>query len=111
MEEHSSPNYPPRTKLNVKNSDGTIRFAFNFHSPGEICTKKAIDALGKPYHDVHLYSPKSNLNRISRCIKWLEDNNIKTLNVAGNADKETEEMTEIYLTKLFLRLGFKCALE
>lgn len=106
MEEHTSPSYPPRTKLNVKNSDGTIRFAFNFNSAGEICTKKAIDALAKPYLDIHLYSPKSDLNRISRCVEWIEKNKIEILNVAGNANKETAEMTEIYLTKLFLKLGF-----
>lgn len=106
MEEHTSPSYPPRNKKNVRDSDGTIRFAFNFHSAGEIATKRFIDALGKPYLDIHLYSPKSNNNRLSRCVAWLEKYNIKVLNVAGNANKETGEMTEIYLTKLFLKLGF-----
>lgn len=106
MEEHTSPSYPPRTKKNVRDSNGTIRFAFNFNSAGEICTKKAIDALARPYLDIHLYSPKSDLNRISRCVEWLEKNNIKILNVAGNASKDAGEMTEIYLTKLFLKLGF-----
>lgn len=105
MEEHSSPDYPPRTKKNVQDSDGTIRFAFNFHTYGEKCTLKAIKKLNKPHFDVYLNVPKEN--KLSKCIKWLEDNNIKVLNVAGNATEETGRMTEIYLTKLFLRLGFK----
>jgi hypothetical protein len=108
MEEHSSPSYPPRTKLNVKNSDGTIRFAFDFNTAGERRTKKEIDAAHKPYFDVYLSSPKSDKHRLSKCIVWLEKHDIKVLNVAGNANEETDKMTTIYLTKLFTKLGFKC---
>ncbi len=91
MVAHSSPSYPPRTKKNVKDSHGTIRFAFNFHSAGEIATKRAIDALSRPYHDVYLYSPKSDKNRISKCIEWIEMHDIKILNVAGNTDRRPKE--------------------
>ena len=57
MVEHSSSYYPPRTEDNVKNSDGTIRFAKSFTSAGEKCTKKAIKWFGKPHIDVHLDHP------------------------------------------------------
>jgi hypothetical protein len=42
---HSSSSYVPRTRQNVKDSDGTIRLAYNFQSRGEICTLRAIKDL------------------------------------------------------------------
>jgi hypothetical protein len=35
LSEHWSYSYPPRTENNVKDSDGTVRFALNFRSAGE----------------------------------------------------------------------------
>src|SRR4051794_16636688 len=37
-----SADYADRTELNVRDSDGTIRFAANWVSPGERCTLKHI---------------------------------------------------------------------
>src|SRR4051812_22608077 len=55
--EHSSPQYAPRTFENVKNSDATLRIAKNFSSPGEICTKKAINKYDKPSLDINTGNP------------------------------------------------------
>jgi len=54
LEEHASGSYRPRTFDNVMHSDGTLIFG-NVESPGCRCTRR-----------------------------WLEDNNIGILNVAGS---------------------------
>jgi len=52
MHQHPSPDYPPRTRENVKNSDITLRVAYNFLSRGEVCTLQAIRKLKKPVVDL-----------------------------------------------------------
>lgn len=84
MQEHSSPKYAPRTFANARDSDGTIRIADNFHSPGEICTLKAIRQYKKPVFDV---PRKYGYYSIEGFRAWLKKHNIRTLNVAGNAEK------------------------
>ena len=106
LQEHSSSSYPPRTFLNAKESDGTIRFAYNFGSSGELCTLKALNQYNKPYIDIDIKNPRP----IQEVIEWLNKNNIETLNVAGNSEKTFAGMTVFvvnYLSKLFLELGFK----
>ena len=101
---HSSSSYPPRTKQNVKDSDGTIRFAYDFQSRGEICTLNAIKSCKKPYIDVDLNNPLL----ISIVKKWIVDNNVQTLNVAGNSEQThpgTFEATSNYLSLLFEALA------
>ncbi len=91
--EHKSPKYPPRTYENAKMSDGTIRFANNFNSRGELCTLKAIKQYDKPYFDVDIDSPPP----VSDLIGWIVNNKIETLNVAGNANKETFDFVMLWL--------------
>jgi hypothetical protein len=107
VKEHSSSKYPPRTEENIMDSDGTIRFAFNFDSPGEVLTKRLTQKHMKPCRDIFLGFAKDERNRISKTIEWLDINLIETLNVAGNTDEKTFELTQLYLTKLFTKLGFK----
>lgn len=105
MQEHASANYVPRTYLNVKDADATIRLAFNFKSPGEICTLKAINQYGKPYIDVDLNNPRPH----QEVADWIVENNIEVLNVAGNAEKTykgTGLATYEYLKEVFKLLGF-----
>lgn len=86
MQEHSSPSYVPRTYANVKDSDGTLRFAGDFESPGELCTFKAITQYNKPFFDVALTD--GPWESIANCIlDWLASNEIEVLNVAGNSEK------------------------
>lgn len=83
LTEYPSYYYNERTDANVFMSDGTVRFAADFLSSGEKCTLAAIKKYNKPYYDVSmLYPPNYNL-----FIKWLVDNNVKTLNVAGNSEQ------------------------
>lgn len=90
MKEYPQKGYKERTWANVKDSDGTIRFAVNFNSPGEICTLNAIKALDKPYLDININkeSPMDSIDtKTTDFIHWMKNNKIKTLNVAGNSHK------------------------
>lgn len=87
LEVHSSYDYPPRTKANATNSDGTVRLASNFKSAGEILTLKYVRAANKPVFDVLLDGQDYDL-KASELASWIVEHNIKVLNVAGNADRD-----------------------
>lgn len=91
--EHTSSKYQPRTFANVRDSDGTIRLAYDHESAGEKCTLKAIQKYNKPYLDIDL---NNELPFIFDVISWIDDNNIKVLNIAGNAGKTKEEGSKIF---------------
>lgn len=67
--------YLPRTEQNVINSDGTVYFSTDEDSAGRIATRRFAKAHNKPF----LLNPTSQ-----KLAQWLVDNNINTLNVAGN---------------------------
>ena len=92
--ECESTNYRIRTFENVKHSDGTIRFAYDFKSAGEICTLNALKTFKKPHFDIHL----DNLPETNEVIKWLEAHEIKILNIAGNTGKDKKESVFIFET-------------
>lgn len=83
IKEDSSPLYPPRTFKNAFEADGTVRFAADFQTAGEICTLKAIEKSGKSHFDVHVLGDTNP----SQLADWIKNNNIKTLNVAGNSEE------------------------
>lgn len=82
--ETNTVSYAPRTKLNVKNSDATIRFASDFTTKGEVLTLNYILAEKKPYCDVALDG--SVTKWIDAVESFIVENNIRILNVAGNRD-------------------------
>jgi len=90
--EHKSDKYSPRTYSNVKDSDGTIRLAYDFNSPGERCTLKAIEFYSKPYFDVDL----SDTAFIFDVTDWIDKNGIVVLNIAGNAGQTKEQGSAIF---------------
>lgn len=67
--------YLPRTEQNVINSDGTVYFSTDEDRAGRIATQRFAKAHNKPF----LLNPTSQ-----ELAQWLVDNNINTLNVAGN---------------------------
>lgn len=67
--------YLPRTEQNVLNSDGTVYFSTDEDSAGRIATQRFAKQHNKPF----LLNPTSQ-----KLAQWLVDNNIGTLNVAGN---------------------------
>ena len=94
--------YRKRTWMNVLHSDCTIRFAYDFDTPGEKCTKSAIEMYEKPYIDIQLKYPISN-SIIEEVGNWIIKNNFQTINIAGNAQREKDVYTPVYIamTKIF----------
>jgi hypothetical protein len=97
MRECLDTTYPTRTVKNAKESDGTLRFAYRWNSPGELCTLRAIERFSKPFLDIAPSTPPTP--RQVAC--WLRDERIRVLNVAGNADVELEEFVETFLAEVF----------
>lgn len=79
-EEIKSQYYPDRTKANAQNADGTVWFGEG-DSRGYGATKKF--SSNKPW----IENPTDKELR-----QWLIDNNVETLNVAGNRSYGTEEL-------------------
>lgn len=103
MTEHRSASYQPRTYENVKNSDATLRLAYNFNSSGEVCTYWAIKKLKKPYLDVYLINPQDP----KEVATWLLTNNVQILNVAGNSEQTSPGIFVVvkdYLSRVLLHL-------
>jgi len=71
--------YPKRTRANVENTDGTVIFG-NLESRGSKLTWGIADKLKKPLS----LNPNPSALR-----QWLNENNIKTLNVAGNKESSS----------------------
>jgi len=100
VKEHESWSYAPRTACNVRDGDATLRIARNFYSPGEICTKKAIDFYKRPYLDI----PIDNLMPIEIVAEWIVKKDIRVLNVAGNSEQTSsgiQEKSVTYLSAIF----------
>ena len=88
--EMSSSRYPPRTAMNVKESNGTLRFATNWDSSGEVLTLKLCLKHGKPYLDVAVGGKVTP----AVVVAWIAENNIRILNVAGNAEQTSPGIQE-----------------
>lgn len=84
--EDTSFSYVPRTKLNVKNADGTVIFSQDW---GSIGTKLTVDTcvnLGKPYIKIDPSNLELNEKELA---EWILKNNVKILNVAGNRESKS----------------------
>jgi hypothetical protein len=102
IQEHASPMYPPRTRMNASKSDGTLRIAADWTSRGEILTLNEVKRAKRPYIDIDYNDPRP----VDDVITWLKAYGIKTLNVAGNTERTapgiqkfaTEYLTEVFQT-------------
>jgi hypothetical protein len=102
--ETKSNKYQPRTYTNARDGDGTIRFATDWDSRGEICTLNAILQYNRPYFDVDVRNPLPPED----AAKWIEENKIEVLNVAGNRETTSpgiQEFVKDYMTQVLLKLG------
>lgn len=80
--ENEHRNYLYRTEENVMNSDGTLVFG-NATEGGSLKTIKFCRTHKKPWYVITF--PEENLCKLS--VKdWIEVNNIKILNIAGNRE-------------------------
>ena len=76
--------YPPRTKKNICDSDGTVIFTHGALSGGSSLTRKYARELGKPW--VHIDFKKTGVEDAVNLLSiWVKDNGIKCLNVAGKS--------------------------
>ena len=76
--EHHSYEYPPRTRLNVLHSNGTVWFGYA-ESPGGKLTVNTCIKQCKPY----ILNPTAQ-----QLADWALENKISVLNVAGNRQSE-----------------------
>lgn len=91
--------YRNRTAANAMNADGTVYFRGPETSSGFFATRNAVSDAGKQFLD----NPQS----ADELYDWIVNNNIKTLNVAGNrgstlTDADRVRMTDI-LNDVFSR--------
>lgn len=98
--------YPARTRMNVANSDVTIRFATNFMSYGERATAREIRKLMRPSLDIlidpsEISKPYPDVDYVAH---WLDIYEPKIINIAGNAKKDIEVTVRLFLDQLW-RLG------
>lgn len=103
LREHASDRYPPRTALNVKESDATLRFATEWDSPGEVLTLELCLRMKRPHLAV---TPDGGLSP-DEVAAWLTATGVRVLNVAGNAERTSPGIgafVEGFLAELFALL-------
>jgi hypothetical protein len=116
IREHPSPEYPPRTHKNAAESDGTVRFARKWNSRGEICTLNAIKKAKKKYFDIDVpegsqpddlvgWLHETGGKQPAALVAWLRENKIRTLNVAGNTEKDCPGIG--HFVEKFLEITFR----
>lgn len=104
VQEHVSDRYPPRTSLNVKESDATIRFATEWDSSGEVLTLKMCERYRKPHLDV---TPGGTVTPTD-VAAWIVANKVRVLNVAGNTERTSpgiETFVTTFLSEVFRLLA------
>lgn len=102
--ESDSANYRRRTRLNVVDSDGTLILVTGSMSGGTALTRELATAEQKPFFVVDLDNPAPR-REVGR---WIRDNNIRTLNVAGPRESQRPGIADRaveYLTALFSELS------
>jgi hypothetical protein len=92
LAEHSSPLYPPRTKKNVHDSDGTVIFG-DPTSRGSKLTIRYCETANKPY--IVLRADLGNL-----LAQFILDNQVKVLNVAGNRASTDPDVFRVAVTSV-----------
>lgn len=102
--------YPARTEANVIEADGTIRFAYDWHSFGEKCTLKYLTKYNKTYRNIHLDRGTGTIALANgsesayTTAMWIIRNDIQILNVAGNAETRIERAVHDYMLAVFAEL-------
>lgn len=97
-----SPAYPPRTRANVEDSDGTIWFG-NPDSRGGRSTLAACVKAGRPFLPV-----RDGMTTPRDVVAWIQHHRIAVLNVAGNrasTDPELGPRVEAFLGRVFRLLS------
>ena len=86
-------NYDARTKLNIRDSDGTLILVPMIPIPsqikdGTLLTINEVSTQKKPHLLLNLSS--SEADNISMCIEWIKTNDLQILNIAGPRESNCE---------------------
>jgi hypothetical protein len=106
-EEMPTDSHPARTEQNVSDADGTLWFG-DTTTAGAQATVLASRTFGKP---LMLLYPGAAFEP-TQVVRWVEENEIRTLNVAGNHESETPgigDRVEQFLGRVFRLLGHEPA--
>ena len=98
LKETDSREFEERTKLNIRDSDGTLILVLETPikvTDGTILTIETVRESNKPYFIIDL----SKETEIEKLLTWINDNNIKILNVAGPRESQARG---IYLSSFIL---------
>jgi hypothetical protein len=90
IRETTSDRYQARTRMNVRESDATLRFATDWGSPGEVLTLNLCRRYRKPHLDV---TPGGSRGP-AEVVAWLMANRVRVLNVAGNSETTSPGIQE-----------------
>ena len=91
LKETPSAGYPQRTEWNVRDSDGTVVFTFsNVPTGGSLKTINLCKKHRKPC----LHISRSCYDPAERIIKFVNENDIKVLNVAGSRESKDPGICE-----------------
>jgi len=104
LQECAQPGYPPRTRLNVRGADATLRLAANFSTSGERCTLQAIKDSKKLHLDVARRQPLLAVDVAGWIMAVAPPDRDMVLNVAGNSEDNSPGIgawAESYLTEVF----------
>ena len=109
LKETKSPLYPPRTKRNILNSDGTLWFG-GTESPGARLTFRLCHEHDRPIKRIRYSGKNRRLSKheIPGLVKWVRRHNIEVLNVAGNRESTNPGITmftEAVITRLLRTLS------
>jgi len=85
MTQHSSTRWLPRTRWNVRESDGTVILCMDCNSSGSLSTMKACKEYERPHILISL-SERGWDGAVSDIIEFVIEEDINTLNVAGNRE-------------------------
>lgn len=104
LDELPSSDYADRTKRNVIDSDGTLIFYRDRLQGGTALTNRLAKEQGKPLLRVRLDQPVE----LERIIRWLHDEQVAVLNIAGprgSSHPDLHQTTLELVKKLFRASG------
>ena len=107
LKEASSSKYPYRTKLNVRDADGTVAIAIDPQSPGTKMTLDTARKMRKPFLLIDLRNKSAQWRIVADIRDWLENHKIEILNIAGNRDDRAAIQAYQILLSVFRGNGKK----
>lgn len=99
--------YSARTERNVIESDGTLIFNIGKLSGGTRLTVECARKHNKPHLVIQLDAAKQQVTTLA---EWLEQNNVRVLNVAGPRESKTpgvHQMASRFLDEFFHNSGME----